>query len=69
LDWKNTLYFGNNLEALRANVPEHSVDLIYLDPPFNSNANYDVLFNEKTSEQSADRGESAYSHSTGKLCG
>ena len=44
MDWKNTLYFGDNLEVLRANIPDESVDLIYLDPPFNSNANYNVLF-------------------------
>ncbi|HEV2498378.1 MAG TPA: hypothetical protein VGY31_02210 [Terriglobia bacterium] len=44
MDWKNMLYFGDNLEVLRANVPSESVDLIYLDPPFNSNANYNVLF-------------------------
>ncbi|MGH9378050.1 MAG: DNA methyltransferase [Terriglobia bacterium] len=53
MDWKNTLYFGDNLEVLRANVPDQSVDLIYLDPPFNSNANYNVLFKEKSGEESA----------------
>lgn len=53
MDWKNTLYFGDNLEVLRAKVPSESVDLIYLDPPFNSNANYDVLFKEKSGEESA----------------
>ncbi|HEV2500507.1 MAG TPA: DNA methyltransferase [Terriglobia bacterium] len=53
MDWKNTLYFGDNLEVLRANVPSESVDLIYLDPPFNSNANYNVLFKEKSGEESA----------------
>ena len=53
MDWKNTLYFGDNLEVLRGNVPNESVDLIYLDPPFNSNANYNVLFKEKSGEESA----------------
>ncbi|MGH9395722.1 MAG: DNA methyltransferase [Terriglobia bacterium] len=53
MDWKNTLYFGDNLEVLRASVPADSVDLIYLDPPFNSNANYNVLFAEKSGEKSA----------------
>ena len=53
MDWKNTLYFGDNLEVLRANVLNDSVDLIYLDPPFNSNANYNVLFKEKSGEESA----------------
>ena len=53
MDWKNTLYFGDNLQVLRTNVPGDSVDLIYLDPPFNSNANYNVLFAEKSGEKSA----------------
>ena len=52
-DWKNQLYFGDNLDILRNHVPDASVDLIYLDPPFNSNANYNVLFQEKTGQQSA----------------
>ena len=43
-DWKNKLYFGDNLDILREQVPDESVDLIYLDPPFNSNATYNVLF-------------------------
>ena len=33
----NTLYYGDNLEVLREHVPDESVDLIYLDPPFKSN--------------------------------
>src|SRR5487761_2113970 len=53
MDWKNTLYFGDNLQVLRENVPGESVDLTYLDPPFNSNANYNVLFAEKSGEKSA----------------
>ena len=48
----NTLYYGDNLKVLREYVPDESVDLIYLDPPFNSNANYNVLFREKTGEDS-----------------
>lgn len=43
----NRLYFGDNLTMLREHVKDESVDLIYLDPPFNSNANYNVLFGEK----------------------
>ena len=50
---KNQLYFGDNLDILRKQIPDSSVDLIYLDPPFNSNANYNVLFQEKGGEQSA----------------
>jgi DNA modification methylase len=40
----NHLYYGDNLEVLRAHIRDESVDLIYLDPPFNSNATYNVLF-------------------------
>jgi len=39
----NKLFYGDNLEVLRT-FPDESVDLIYLDPPFNSNAGYNVLF-------------------------
>ena len=52
-DWKNKLYFGDNLDILREHVPDESVDLIYLDPPFNSNATYNVLFKEASGESSA----------------
>lgn len=41
---QHRLYYGDNLEVLRAHIPDASVDLIYLDPPFNSNANYNILF-------------------------
>ncbi len=51
--WKNKLYFGDNLDILRQHVQDESVDLIYLDPPFNSNATYNVLFQEKSGERSA----------------
>jgi adenine specific DNA methylase Mod len=40
----NKLYFGDNLDVLRECVADDSVDLIYLDPPFNSQAQYNVLF-------------------------
>ena len=50
---KNQLYFGDNLDILRNHVPDASVDLIYLDPPFNSNATYNVLFHEETGQKSA----------------
>ncbi len=52
-EWKNKLYFGDNLDILREHVASESVDLIYLDPPFNSNATYNVLFQEKSGEKSA----------------
>ena len=40
----NRLYYGDNLEVLRNEIGDASVDLVYLDPPFNSNAGYNVLF-------------------------
>ena len=46
----NKLFYGDNLDVLRDHVADESVDLIYLDPPFNSNANYNVLFKSKTGE-------------------
>jgi len=49
----NQLYFGDNLSVLREHIPSESVDLIYLDPPFNSNATYNVLFKERSGEDSA----------------
>ena len=49
----NKLYFGDNLPLMREHIPNESVDLIYLDPPFNSNANYNVLFREHDSSESA----------------
>lgn len=40
----NALYYGDNLDVLRESIASESVDLVYLDPPFNSNASYNVLF-------------------------
>jgi site-specific DNA-methyltransferase (adenine-specific) len=40
----NRLYYGDNLDVLREHITDESVDLIYLDPPFNSNASYNILF-------------------------
>ena len=51
--WQNKLYFGDNLGILREQVKDESIDLVYLDPPFNSNTTYNVLFAEKSGEQSA----------------
>ena len=50
---KNTLYYGDNLEVLRQYIKDETVDLIYLDPPFNSNANYNVLFAEQDGTRAA----------------
>lgn len=49
----NLLYYGDNLDVLRRHVKDESVDLVYLDPPFNSNANYNVLFAAKDGHQAA----------------
>ena len=48
----NKLFYGDNLTVLREYVPSSSVDLVYLDPPFNSRADYNVLFAEKDGTQS-----------------
>ena len=47
----NRLYYGDNLDILRSEIATESVDLIYLDPPFNSQASYNVLFKAPTGEQ------------------
>lgn len=49
----NTLYYGDNLDILQRYIKPESVDLIYLDPPFNSNASYNVLFSDRKGEKSA----------------
>ncbi len=49
----NTLYYGDNLDVLRRYVADESVDLIYLDPPFKSDQNYNVLFAEQDGSRSA----------------
>ena len=51
-EWVNQLYFGDNLKVLRESIADESVDLIYLDPPFNSNATYNVLFDETGGDKS-----------------
>lgn len=52
MDPKNKLYFGDNLQIMRDYISDESVDLIYLDPPFNSKATYNILFDEKNGIQS-----------------
>jgi DNA modification methylase len=49
----NLLYYGDNLDVLRRHVEDQSVDLVYLDPPFNSNASYNVLFAEHDGTRAA----------------
>ncbi len=45
---QNTLFYGDNLSILREYMIDECVDLIYLDPPFNSNRNYNVLFKDES---------------------
>ena len=49
---ENTLFYGDNLYILRDHIPDESVDLIYLDPPFNSNRSYNVLFKDESGKDS-----------------
>lgn len=46
---RNKLYYGDNLEVLRGSIADESVDLVYLDPPFNSARNYNVIFSRSAS--------------------
>lgn len=48
---ENTLFYGDNLPILREYVEDESVDLVYLDPPFNSNRNYNVLFKDESGRE------------------
>jgi DNA modification methylase len=50
---ENALYYGDNLDVLRRYVKDETVDLVYLDPPFNSNATYSVLFGHADGSKSA----------------
>jgi hypothetical protein len=50
------LFYGDNLDVLRKSIPDQSVDLIYLDPPFNSNASYNVLFRAPMVKEAAAAG-------------
>ena len=49
---ENTLFYGDNLKILREYIPSESVDLIYLDPPFNSSRSYNVLFKDESGTDS-----------------
>jgi len=50
---KGALYYGDNLDVLRRYIRDESVDLVYLDPPFNSNQDYNVLFAVQDGSRSA----------------
>lgn len=49
----NCLYYGDNLGILRRYIKDETVDLIYLDPPFNSKATYNILFGEQNASEAA----------------
>ena len=49
---ENTLFYGDNLPILREHIPDESIDLVYLDPPFNSSRTYNVLFKQEGGEDS-----------------
>jgi adenine specific DNA methylase Mod len=48
----NKLFYGDNLQVLRDSIATESIDLVYLDPPFNSQASYNVLFKATSGEKS-----------------
>jgi DNA modification methylase len=50
---ENTLFYGDNLSILRDYIPDESVDLVYLDPPFNSNRSYNVLFRDEVGKEAS----------------
>jgi site-specific DNA-methyltransferase (adenine-specific) len=52
----NKLYFGDNLDILREHIADESVDLIYIDPPFNSKRDYSVLFKTPKGHESDAQG-------------
>lgn len=51
-DWVNRLYYGDNLDVIREGIAADTVDLIYLDPPFNSKRDYNLLFKSPKGHQS-----------------
>jgi adenine specific DNA methylase Mod len=50
---KNQLFYGDNLEVLRRHIKDESVDLCYIDPPFNSKRNYNQIYNNIGKEDQA----------------
>ena len=49
----NRLFYGDNLDILRTHIKNNSVDLIYIDPPFNSKRNYNMIWDEATAQTEA----------------
>src|SRR5438132_3841116 len=50
---ENTLFYGDNLEVLRKYIKDETVDLCYIDPPFNSKRNYNQIYNNIGGEDRA----------------
>jgi site-specific DNA-methyltransferase (adenine-specific) len=48
---QNTLFYSDNLDILREYIENESIDLVYLDPPFNSNRSYNVLFKDESGRE------------------
>lgn len=44
----NQIFYGDNLDVMSEKIPNNSIDLIYLDPPFNSNRNYNRIYSQYT---------------------
>ena len=53
----NTLFYGDNLDVLRQHVADASVDLVYLDPPFQSGKDYSVVFESHRGERGDERAQ------------
>ena len=64
---ENLLYYGDNLDVLRRYIADESVDLVYLDPPFNSNQDYNVLFKERDGKRAAARAYQEVVEAGGKV--
>jgi 16S rRNA G966 N2-methylase RsmD len=69
VDWKNKPYFGDNLKIHREYAADASVDLIYLDPPFNSSATYNMSFGQRTAEVFGASREVTASRCLERVCG
>ena len=66
---KNQLFYGDNLDVLRRYISDQTVDLVYLDPPFNSRQDYNVLFSEKTGERASSQTKAGLRDSAETGCG
>jgi site-specific DNA-methyltransferase (adenine-specific) len=62
---KNTLFYGDNLAILQEYIPDESIDLVYLDPPFNSNRSYNVFFKNESGRESDAQKEEGHQRESG----